>query len=77
MRVPAPREICEHGSQKVKCPICELDAAENRISEIEDALRRAQRRFELLAAVSDEMTNGVKPSVGAAECAAALATTKK
>lgn len=45
---------------------------ERRIAELESALETAARRFELLACVNDSMVNGVRPSVGAAECRQAL-----
>jgi len=54
-------------------PCDEIRKLKLRIAELEAALRRAQRRFELLAVVSDEEVNGVRPSVGAAECAESLA----
>lgn len=46
------------------------DAYDNtvlRIAELEAAIRTAIRRFELLALANDELVNGVRPSVGAAE----------
>lgn len=47
-------------------------AAVNAVRRYELALAVAQRRFNMLAVVSDEMVNGVRPSIGAAECAAAI-----
>jgi hypothetical protein len=57
---------CQH------CKPWQLPADRARIAELEAALATAQRRFELLAVVSDKMVNGVRPSVGATECAAAI-----
>ena len=38
-----PREVCEHGSQKAKCPTCELAAAEDRIALLEGELSRVRQ----------------------------------
>lgn len=43
------------------------DNAVLRVAELEAAIRTAIRRFELLALANDELVNGVRPSVGAAE----------
>lgn len=61
----------EFGWRQFQAPPIQHEAAA-RIDELETALATAQRRFELLAVVSDEMVNGVRPSVGAAECAASI-----
>lgn len=41
LRSLPPREICEHGSQKVKCPICEAAEAQEYILMLERALYAA------------------------------------
>lgn len=33
-----PREVCEHGSQKVKCPICELEEAYTELERLKKVL---------------------------------------
>lgn len=35
LKASPPREICEHGSQKVKCPICENIVLEARVEALE------------------------------------------
>ncbi len=42
MKNTPPREVCEHGSQRVKCPICELSDAEAEI----ERLRAVVRQYE-------------------------------
>jgi hypothetical protein len=44
-----------------------VDPRDRRIAELEAALEVAAQRFEWLATHNDEMVNGVRPSVGAAE----------
>lgn len=50
---------------------------EARLAEAVEVIETARRRFELMAAAYDGMTNGVRPSVGAAELRAFLATMEK
>jgi hypothetical protein len=39
LRALPPRDVCEHGSQRVKCPICEVIAWEQRAAHIARRLR--------------------------------------
>jgi len=39
LRKLPPREVCEHGSIKVKCPICELAEVEAENARLREALK--------------------------------------
>lgn len=61
LRSLPPREICEHGSQKVKCPECECVDLERRVSELEEQVAAARASaFEEAAKIAEEKTLGAR-----------------
>jgi hypothetical protein len=65
LRSLPPREVCEHGSIKAKCLVCEVADQDRRIAELEAALRRISERMNLSSDPSvDEIKRLAKAALG-------------
>lgn len=53
LRNSPPREICEHGSQRVKCPHCEINALDATIILLTDEIERLRAE---VATIKDSLT---------------------